>query len=66
MNTCLIDGNCYEEGEVNPENPLEVCDGTLNGWTGAATGSTVTGSVPTSTASASTPGRLFCCPIIVV
>ena len=36
MNTCLIDGNCYDSGEVNPENPSQLCDPLRStaGWTG--------------------------------
>ena len=49
VNTCLIGGNCYADGEVNPENPFESCDAVNNAteWSGVATGSTVTGSAPT-------------------
>ena len=36
MNTCLIDGNCYDPGEVNPENPSQLCDPlrSTTAWTG--------------------------------
>jgi len=33
--TCLINGNCYDDGEPNPENPLQSCNATSSGteWT---------------------------------
>jgi len=52
VNTCLINGNCYDDGEVNPRNSLQSCDAASDAtrWTGVAhTGSTVT---------ASTAGRI--------
>jgi len=49
-NTCLIDGNCYDDGEVNPQNPLQSCDAASDdsGWSGISTGSTVTGGTPST------------------
>jgi len=29
-NTCLIDGNCYAYGEINPEDPSQSCNATRN------------------------------------
>jgi len=35
VNTCLINGNCYDDGEVNPENSFEFCNASSNSteWT---------------------------------
>jgi len=52
-NTCLINENCYEDGEVNPENSFEICDATINGWTGFSPAN------DTSTVSATTPTGEF-------
>ena len=31
-NYCLLDGQCYQGGQINPENPCQMCDTTLNAW----------------------------------
>lgn len=37
--TCVIDGQCYDEGTANPTNPCEVCDAkTPKAWSPAAKG----------------------------
>ena len=62
MDTCLINGNCYDDGEDNPENPLETCNATLNTtvWTEITpVASTSAGSTPITIAS--TPGEFFTC-----
>ena len=57
-NTCLISGNCYDDGEVNPENSFEICDAMRNttAWIDITpTGSTAAGSTAVgSTAAGST------------
>ena len=66
-NTCLISGNCYDDGEVNPENSFEICDAMRNttAWiditpTGStAAGSTAAAITPTTITSAFAPGELF-------
>lgn len=44
VNTCLIDGNCYDDGDLNPENPFEFCNATSNttAWAEIITTTTTT------------------------
>ena len=52
----MINGNCYVDGEVNPENPLEICNATRND-------TALTESTPTGITYTSASGEFFCCLI---
>jgi len=58
-NTCLISGNCYDDGESNPENSYQLCDATRNStaWTALTPTEPAETTVAVSTPSTSTTPR---------